>query len=171
LEALSRGFYVAELVHQFTLDEQVNREIYRLATETLEILTNGMNLDLALRRFELELLTHTGYRPELRICASCGGAITPVVNHFSPSAGGVVCPACRASVTALRPLTVNALKVLRLLQTAGPAQAQRLQLSPGLAAEIEGHLHVYIRYLLEREPRSRDFIRVLPEVAAEPVLS
>jgi len=171
LERLTHGLYVAELVHQFTVEQQVNRELYCLAVETLAALARDAALDLALRRFEMELLTLTGYQPQLRACVSCSGAIAPVVNYFSPPAGGVVCPACRVSETVLRPLSVNALKVLRLMQAAHPLQAARLQISAPLAAEIEEHLQLYIRYLLEREPRSREFMRSLRGPATERVLS
>jgi len=171
LERLTRGLYVAELVNQFTVEQQVNRELYHLAAETLAALTRDAALDLALRRFEMDLLTLTGYQPQLRSCVSCAGAIGAVVNYFSPPAGGVVCPSCRASETVLRPLSVNALKVLRLMQTADTSRATRLQLSAPLAAEIEDHLRLYIRYLLEREPRSREFIRSLHGPVVERVLS
>ncbi len=170
LQRLSRGVYIAELVDEFTIDCQPNVSIFALTVDALEVLAGGLTLDLVLRRFELELLSLSGYRPELRACASCGGAIVPVINHFSPSAGGVVCPACRIAEATLRPLSVNALKVLRLLQSS-PSAAQRLQLSPSLAAEIENHLRLYIRYLLEREPRSRDFMRRLTGAGSERVLS
>lgn len=167
LQRLSRALYVSELVDRFTMERQENRALYHLMLETLAQLATGSELDLTLRSFEVQMLTLSGYQPQLRTCAACSGPISPVVNYFSPMAGGVVCAGCRASDTAMRPLTVNALKVLRLLQAGTGGNVARLRLSEGLGGEIEAHLRLYIRHILEREVRSRDFIRSLRADAAD----
>jgi DNA repair protein RecO (recombination protein O) len=176
---LSAAVYLAELVERFSVERQENYPLYHALLEALRGLDAGNSPDLTLRWFEVQLLEHSGFAPQLRACAACHGPIEPVVNSFSPQAGGVVCPNCRGMEAALRPLTVNALKVLRLLQTSGYAAALRLRLPQGLAAELEDHLHRYIRHVLEHELRSREFLRslreledgrVLPPAAGEPVL-
>jgi DNA repair protein RecO (recombination protein O) len=66
-------------------------------------------------------------------------------------------------------LSVNALKVLRLLQRGSFADVARLRLSPDLMAEIELVLRGYVRYVLEQNPRSLQFvdaIRRTPEPLA-----
>jgi DNA repair protein RecO (recombination protein O) len=179
LSRLSAAVYLAELVERFSVERQENYPLYHALLEALRGLDAGNSPDLTLRWFEVQLLEHSGFAPQLRACAACHGPIEPVVNSFSPQAGGVVCPNCRGMEAALRPLTVNALKVLRLLQTSGYAAALRLRLPQGLAAELEDHLHRYIRHVLEHELRSREFLRslreledgrVLPPAAGEPVL-
>jgi DNA repair protein RecO (recombination protein O) len=161
LERLSRALYVAELVDRFTVERLENVAIYRLTLEVLQRLSDESALDAVVRYFELHLLRLSGYQPQLQHCASCRGAISPVLNHFSPTAGGVVCPGCRAIETMLRPLSVNALKVLRLMQTCSLGQATRIRMTAELATEIEGHLRVYIHQLLEHDVRSTEFIRTL----------
>jgi hypothetical protein len=53
---------------------------------------------------------------------------------------------------------VNALKVLRVLQSGSFSEAARVRVPPDLSWEIEGHLREYVRYLLERDVRSAAFI-------------
>jgi DNA repair protein RecO (recombination protein O) len=163
LPRLSRALYVAELVDRFSADRQENEAVYSLLSATLGQLAEAQEPDQTVRYFELQLLALTGFQPQLRSCASCRGPVDAVINSFSPAAGGVICTNCRAFETSLRPLTVNALKVLRLLQDGSGGEARRLRLTPVLAMEIEEHLNRYIQHILEREVRSRAFMRSVRE--------
>jgi DNA repair protein RecO (recombination protein O) len=161
LQRLSRGIYVAELTDRFSAPRVENYLVFRLLTETLQRLAVDDALDLAVRFFEMQLLSHMGYRPQLDRCVTCSGDLTPVVNAFSAPLGGVVCPACRADQVSLWPLSVNALKLLRLLQRGEFTTAARLRLLPELAHELEIILRGYIRFLLETSPRSLVFVDAL----------
>ena len=61
------------------------------------------------------------------------------------------------------PLSLNALKVLRHFQTQNFLEMRRLRLAPPRVSELEDLLHTYLVYLLEREPRSSAFLRVLKQ--------
>lgn len=171
LERLSRAMYAAELVDRFSAERIENYPVYYLLLETLRRLAEREELDLVIRYLELHLLDLSGYRPQLQVCTSCHATLQPTVNYFSPAAGGVVCSGCRLGGASLRPLTVNALKVMRLIQTSLFADVARIRLSSPLLGEIEEHLRLYIRYMLERDVRSRDFIQTvrhtLPDVTSE----
>ncbi len=158
LSRLSRALYAAELVDRFTEERAENFALYRLLLDTLRRLAQRDDLDLVLRYFEMALLGQLGYRPELRQCVVCTTALEATANSWAPSAGGVVCPRCRPGETALRSLSVNALKVLRLLQGDSYADIGRLRVDPDLANEIERHLRYAIHYALERDVRSAAFV-------------
>ena len=170
LQRLSRALYVAELVERFSAERIENYPLYCLLLESLRRLGETDEVDLASRYFELRLLSLTGYQPQLQHCTGCHASLAPAVNYFSPSAGGVLCSACRLTEGSPRPLTLNALKVMRLLQTGSFGAAARVRLTPSLASEIEDHLRLYIRYVLEREINARDFVQTvrhtLPNQAA-----
>jgi DNA repair protein RecO (recombination protein O) len=99
-----------------------------------------------------------GYRPELGECVSCRARLEPVTNYWSVAGGGAMCPRCVPPDVPVRPLSVNALKVLRVLQCGSFSEAARVRVSPELSREIEGHLREYVRYVLERDVRSAAFI-------------
>jgi len=162
LELTAHALYATELVDQFTADNVENRPLFQLLLETMHNLCQGSKSELTLRYFELHLLNAVGYRPQLHHCVSCRSPLKPVVNSFSPSAGGAVCPNCSQSQTLTYPLSVNALKVLRFFQNNDYNTSSRLKMNPELSQELETVMRNYIEYLLEREVKSaawRDSLR------------
>ena len=154
LELSSRALYVIELVNQFTADHIENYRLFQLLLETLENLCQAGDNELVLRYYELHLLNEVGYRPQLQQCVSCRATLQPVINSFSPGAGGVLCPDCSQSQPLTYPLSVNALKVMRLLQSSDYSTVSRLKMDQQLSGEIEMIIRNYIKYLLEREVKS-----------------
>jgi DNA repair protein RecO (recombination protein O) len=160
----SCGLYIAELVNQFTAEHQENEPLFQLTIETLQRLCQENNKELTLRYFELHLLESAGYRPQLRECVACHQALEPVINSFSAAAGGMLCPACSGfSQTFSYPLSVNAQKVLRLLQGDDYASASRVKIDEELARELESVISGYLKHLLEREVKSAAWLESLRE--------
>lgn len=153
----SCAYYVIELVEQFTADHIENNALFKLLLNTLQRLSSGSN-HLSLRYFEMHLLESSGYRPQLQECVICHTALTPVANYFCAIAGGIVCPACRHTQPSAYQLSVDAQKVLKLLQRGDYDTASRLRTSPELSFELEQVMRHYIRYLLEREVKSINWL-------------
>jgi DNA repair protein RecO (recombination protein O) len=166
LERLSRGLYCAELVDRLTPERSEGNPIFRLLAETLGHLNSMADFELAPRRFELRLLGELGYQPSLGECANCGSRLEPVTNYWSADAGGAVCPRCADDSLRLAPLSLNALKLLRLLQRNAFEDVSRVRVSGQLATELETCLGDYVRYVLEREVRSARFVETLRQTPA-----
>jgi DNA repair protein RecO (recombination protein O) len=160
----SCALYAAELVDRFTEERIENYPVYRLLLNTITNITQEEDVNILLRHFEMQLLGHLGYKPELKMCIHCKKALEPVENYFSSSDGGTLCPTCRFAEPAVRPLSLNALKVLRLLQQSGYEQANRVKLNEGLTKELEYVMRSYITYILEREVKS---VRFMDELRRE----
>ncbi|MBE9501425.1 MAG: DNA repair protein RecO [Chloroflexi bacterium] len=152
------ALYAAELVDQFTAEHVENRPLYKLLLNTLLWLCEAQDVELTLRYFELKLLTHLGYKPQLHQCVGCNTPIEPTTNFFSSSDGGVLCPQCQGKEPLARPISVNALKVMRFLEKNEYPAASKLKLDAELSRELEQLMRHYIRYLLEREVRSVEFL-------------
>ena len=161
LELTSHALYAIELVDQFTAAHIENYPLFQLLLETLEQLCQANDNELILRYFELHLLNEVGYRPQLQRCVSCQAMLEPTNNSFCPTAGGVLCPNCRQSQPLTYSLSVNALKVLRLLQGSNYSTVSRLKINPELSRELEGVMRTYLRYLLEREVKSAAWLDTL----------
>ena len=170
LRLASYGLYATELVNQFTADHIENYPLFQLLLETMHRLCQSSNNELTLRYFELQLLNEVGYRPQLQQCVSCHLPLEPTTNSFSPSAGGVLCPNCSQSQPLAYPLSVNGLKVLRLLQSSDYSTAEKLKMNPELAGELEGLMRNYLKYLLEREIKSAAWLDSLKEQTKETAL-
>jgi DNA repair protein RecO (recombination protein O) len=166
LERLSRGLYCAELVERLTPERSEGNPVFRLLAEALAYLDTAAEYEMAPRRFELRLLAELGYRPSLAECAVCGRRLEPEDNFWSVDAGGAVCPSCADDSLRLAPLSLNALKMLRLMQRASFEEVARVRVSGALAAELEASLGDYVRYILEREIRSARFVETLRQVPA-----
>jgi DNA repair protein RecO (recombination protein O) len=159
----SCGLYVVELVHQFTAEHQENQELFQLTLDTLHHLCHDENKELVLRFFELHLLECAGYRPQLKECVICHKTLEQNINYFSPAAGGLLCPACNLNQPFSYPLSVNAQKLLRLLQDEDYESATRVKLDSALAREIENVISGYFKYLLEREVKSATWLDTMRE--------
>ena len=151
----SCALYAAELVDQFAPENVENYPLFQLLLETMQQLCRASDKGLVLRYFELQLLNEVGYRPQLEQCVSCGSPLPSVGSgSFSPGAGGMLCVNCSRSQPLTYPVTLDALKALRLLQNGGYDAAGRLGMNPELSRGLEGIIRRYIKHLLEREIRS-----------------
>jgi DNA repair protein RecO (recombination protein O) len=159
----SCGLYIIELVNQFTADDVENLTLFQLLEATLGHLCCTSNRDLTLRYFELHLLDEAGYRPQLHQCVSCQKTLAPEVNYFSPGSGGMLCPECAANHPSSQPVSVNAQKILRLLQNSDYSTVERLKIDAVLSRELEGVMSDYLRHLLERDVKSAAWLDTLRE--------
>jgi DNA repair protein RecO (recombination protein O) len=163
LQRISKAIYVAELVDGFTIDNSANYELYLLLVNSLSWLESTDNTDLLLRYFELHLLEVSGYRPELVNCVECNTRLEPGDHLFSGSSGGMLCPECRVnSEESLIPVSLNAMKVLRFLQRETSfANVNEFNAPPHILAVLERLNRVYIRYLVERDLKSAEFMNLV----------
>jgi DNA repair protein RecO (recombination protein O) len=161
LERLSRALYAAELIDRFVPERTHSFPTYRLLVDTLRRLSEAEDQDQVLRYFEMRLIDQCGFRPELEVCSSCGSPLVPEENHFAPLSGGVVCRSCVSALPDSRPLSLNALKVLRLLQRQSYNDVARVRMDGALAHEVERHLRSFIVSVLERDVNAMSFIERL----------
>ena len=163
LELISYALYITELVNQFTADYIENYPLFCLLLETIGQLNQGGNNELVLRYFEIHLLNEVGYQPQLQQCVLCRLPLKPISNSFCPSAGGMLCPGCTKSQPFSYPLSVNGLKVLRLLQDSDYNTIGRLKINQELSYELEGIMRKYIKYLLDKEVKSSAWLDTLKQ--------
>jgi DNA repair protein RecO (recombination protein O) len=158
LPTLAKGLYVAELVDGFGPESTANSSMYDLAVETLRAVSQNPTWDLALRYFELHLLRVSGFMPELFQCVECRTPLAPDSHRFSPNAGGTLCLGCAPPGVQVRPLSLRALKVLRLLHHSRVAELPHLQIDGALGQELKSLLSSTIAYWLDKEIRSNSFL-------------
>lgn len=165
LQAIARGFYVAELVDGFGSEAHQNLPLYDLALATLgRVGEENPHPELVLRSFELGLLRASGFMPELYRCVECGEDLVPDRHRFSVDLGGVLCLECRPPGAHIRPLTLRALKVLRLLDRTPLTEVPPLQIDEALARELKTLLGFAVEYWLDKRIMSQS---VLDQVAME----
>ena len=155
----ARGLYVAELVDAFSALSAANPELFDLAVETLETIGGNPSADLPLRYFDLQLLALSGFLPELYNCVECGEELEPERHRFAVGAGGTLCPDCGPPDVIVRPLSLPALKVLRLLhRTESVGRLPELNMPPEIGREVHGLLTATLQYWMDRQLRSQAFL-------------
>ncbi len=176
LRHMTCGFYLAELADRFLEDDGQHTDVYNLLLLALRTLdadaaqvkqasgkgetdTPYDRTQLLLRYFEIYLLSFIGYEPNLRTCASCSAELRPQENGFNPKLGGALCPDCSHLWSSA--LSMNALKVLRLLQRTEWNAVPRFHLDTRLHSEIEATMHSLLRFHLERDLKSWSFLDML----------
>ena len=169
LTAITKGIYLAELVDGFGAEASANPELFQLMIDTLRAVQADPASDLPLRAFEFHLLQVSGLRPELYHCVECRQELEPDAHRFSPNVGGTLCLECAPDDAHLRPLSLRALKVLRLFDRSSIAEACRLSVDDSLAEELKSLLLATVGYWLGKEIRSNSFLErlhkeSLPEV-------
>ncbi len=172
------GFYLVELVDRFIEDDAEHLDVYRLLLQALRILdadalaiqqhkTHSIpnialkfdRTQLLLHYFEIYLLSFIGYEPVLHHCAHCKAVLLPRKNGFNPSLGGALCPDCSHLWT--QALSMNALKILRLLQRTEWALLPHFRFEAHLRTEVETAMHSLLRFHLERDLKSWSFLEML----------
>jgi DNA repair protein RecO (recombination protein O) len=168
LDRITYAHYVVELLDRFATEGEANPALFDLMIETLQRLCEADDLPLTARFYELRLLAMEGYQPQFFQCLNCGDTIQPVTNYVDPEHGGILCPRCGEGLIGrpglpqqVRPVSVNALKVLRYLQTHDYDACRRLRLKTDTQRDTEAIMLHYITYILERNLKSVDFIRHL----------
>lgn len=160
----SHASYVVELLDRFTYEDGAESpSTFRLLTETLARLASKVDPWLVVRYYEMRLLDHLGFRPQLLECTNCRREIKAEDQFFSFSAGGVICPRCGQGLRNLHDISVEALKYLRHFQRSSYAEATRARASQDVQQEIETLMQGYFTYLLERELNTPGFLKKIRE--------
>ena len=146
--SLERAGEAADAVLRLLDAGEPNRPAYNLLCHELGLLDRepeAASRSQALA-FRMKLLLAAGFAPELAACAACGERTE--LSAFSPSAGGVVCPACEAGSFPLsrdaHAFMVDAL-ARPLSETSEAPEAALAQVDRALVETLEHHAHVRLR--------------------------
>jgi DNA repair protein RecO (recombination protein O) len=154
----SYGLYTAELINQFNPRNSANQPMFELLIETLCRLSQAQNSEMTLRYFEMRLLDHSGYRPQLHECVACRTDLKAEATAFCSAAGGTLCPNCQYEQPSSFLISIDALKVLRFMQENNFEKVSRLKISTELAGELKNLTAGYLRYILEKEVKSATWL-------------
>jgi DNA repair protein RecO (recombination protein O) len=168
LDALGHASHMAELMNRLTEDRQEQEAAFDLLAQSLRLLCDGLDPSIVTRHYELALTKLLGYRPELYSCVGCQRKIEQEPNALSPRLGGLLCQNCLGLDAGARMLSVNAQKLLRVLDRDGLAAALRLRLNDDLKHEVEFALGPYLRHIAERDLTSLQIWRQLRDFQPAP---
>ena len=167
LELQASAYYILELVDEFTEFLNPDEKIYNLLKKTLEkinlIRQNSYSLKIFLRFFEIKFLKYLGFQPELNCCAVCQKKIKPQKNYLSGQLGGIICPVCQKNDKKAKPISTEAIKVLKFFNQSSFTLAEKLKIEKKLEKELENLNIYFLEFILEKEIKSKDFLSEILE--------
>ncbi len=158
LDKTVRASCVLELAERFSLENVENVQLFQLTLNTLRRFAVFEETFPTQRFFDLQLLSVTGYKPQLFECVRCGKKIMPEDQYFHFELGGVLCPDCGEGTHGARPITMRTLKYLRYYLTHPFEKAAEAGWPQEIRMESENILTGYESYLLERKTNSQKFL-------------
>ena len=161
--AIAIAGYLAELVDALVPENERHEAVYDLLFAAYRLIDEGHDERTVSHVTELGLMRVLGYRPELSRCVVCERDIEPVVNGFSVE-GGVLCPDCLRVRPEAVPISVNALKILRMIDRGDVQRVLALRVPTDTMQEVADHLARYIARQVGRDSAAR---RVLGELRLE----
>lgn len=161
LRKLIRATYLCELLDRLTgeRDDASSEALFDLMLGALQLLGRAQTYpDAVVHSFELHLLGVQGYAPSTDRCVLCGRAAVSQGAGFSASLGGVVCAADRGRAPDSGAISPDSLAALDLLQNGDASTILQFRPSPTVAAELARALRWYIRYRIDSNLKSGDFL-------------
>ena len=161
LSRLSFALYVCELADSFAPEDMAGPRLFRLVETTLDALGGAPDPWLLARWFETRLLDVSGFMPQLDVCAECAAELQPRDHLLDLSAGGALCPNCRAlGIGKKLHVSESAMRVLKHLRRSRRSEDLGTPtIREPLRREVEAVLSRYISAITEREIKSAAFTR------------
>lgn len=160
LQRTAYACLVAEVADKVLEERHPVDDVFQLVVATLESLNRPERSARAESAwFLMRILDLLGYQPQLVDCAGCNQPLPEAAAWFSPLLGGILCRRCGANEQAGSPVSVNGLKILRLMAAGDAELYGRVRLATGLLQEVEAVLESQLEYHLDRRLNSLDFIR------------
>jgi DNA repair protein RecO (recombination protein O) len=158
LPRMSAAARMANLVASVTGEGDAHPSIFRTLLNGLHVLQSGHDPTLTALLFQIRLLGETGFRPQTDHCAVCGHG-RAASRHFSPLAGGLVCPSCaRRDRDRCLPLSAGSLAFLRQALRWAPEAVTRLKASGQIRDELEAAVESYVTIVAGKRLPPADFL-------------
>lgn len=161
LQKLARGAYLCELLDRTTQhhDDLMSSQLLDLTLDSLRQLENADTyLDGTVHSYELRLMDLQGYAPVLMECAVCGKVDLGSSPGFSPVMGGVLCKEDRQRAEDCQQISFETVVLMQQLFYSESSDWPNAAPVKRVAVEIDRALRWYIRYRIDRDIKSREFL-------------
>lgn len=159
LESTATAWYLAELAERAVEERAFAYPVYALLRRAYQLLDDGMAPSRVARWFEFGLADALGMRPEVDRCVECDRALEEGDQfRWVPTLGGTLCSRHLPPPAEQMTLSLAALKLLRAYWRLDIEAIAGLRQPAEVESQVESALRLFIRNVLEREPRSAAFL-------------
>ncbi len=163
LRKTATAYFLTELVDKLVGEKEKQPAIFWQLKKALEKMdsTKPVNLELLADWLVANTLSNLGYHPEIKICQGCHNQVKAKSgkNYFSPRSGGTLCSDCVDQDNQARLISLENLKVLKLLLDYDLDIIDKI--SPKNGRELSQILEQYLEFITERKINSSQFLKHL----------
>ncbi|MDR4507827.1 MAG: DNA repair protein RecO [Candidatus Brocadiaceae bacterium] len=154
-----RASYVAELVSEFTEENEPNSQLFDIFLNTLAGISEDSDATIRLLVFEIKMLKNLGYLPEWRHCVCCKNEIRFIAEvYFNAKEGGALCNICRGKFRDGISVSVHSMVVAAQLSEIKVQKLERVKIQLSICIEIEKMLRYHIISILNKKLNSWKYI-------------
>ena len=147
-EKLPIAYGISEVLDSLIKGQEPDEKIWHLLNETFNKLNNSQlptaNYQLLYYYFLWNLLSISGYQPELYNCSLCEKNLLPEKLYFNPKEGGIICHDCFKKVKLVEEVKPDVVKILRIILEKNWATLSKLKIEgkylKGLASVSKDYL-------------------------------
>lgn len=164
LKRVAVASYLAELVSRLTPDGQASRRYPLLLREAYKALNGGHDYALVGSYYEWQAIQASGWEPQVGSCVHCHARLYPQGLVFSFALGGVLCKQCADRDREAVKVSPEVVKLLRCYSGLSFSDITGLLVSTKVRKATTRLTDMVVRHTLEREPRTKAFMRHLETV-------
>ena len=144
LAVMTAAARMVKIVESITADRDPNHQMYWALVQSLEMLDPHSDLPLTALLFQIHVLGHTGFNPQIGQCTECGKRILEDPLWFSPRLGGIVCIGCgRNGIGQMIPLSKGSAAFMEQARRLPLACLPRLRAAGKVRMEVTTAIESY----------------------------
>jgi DNA repair protein RecO (recombination protein O) len=155
LQCFLRVTELVELTLNFIPERDASRKAYSLFINTLRAMENGSDTPLLSLYYKVKLLEASGYLPRLNYCGRCGKKS----ESFYLSHGAVLCEDCSRDSGTSYGLSPGVVRFYSNLLEWDFTKIGRIKPSEALLSGLSRIIDEHVRYITDKEPRTKAFHR------------
>jgi DNA repair protein RecO (recombination protein O) len=153
LERVPIAYRISEVLDNLIKGQEPDEKIWKLLYGTLQKF-NTLNLapktyNLIYYYFLWNLLSISGYRPEIYNCSLCQKKLLPEKLYFDPKEGGVICQNCFRETKSGEDIEPEVIKILRVILEKKWQTLSKLKIEPNYLKSLNSISESYLSHTLE----------------------
>lgn len=158
LEKTVYADYFLELVDFVTIEGDVNKDIYQLLLNSLNLLSKPVSSKRVARVFEIKLMDISGFMPEFKECTDCEKIVQNDA-RFSLRLGGLLCGDCEKKDRAAIKISKGTINFIEHVRKSPYERISRIKVSQNVGKELEGFLRRFVDYHIQRSLKTVEFLK------------
>ena len=152
-------YYFSEILVKILEEDIRHKNTFNFFLSILENLRAGdIDEEILMIYFELGILSHLGFKPDLLSCVGCRDEISGHKFYFSQEKGGILCETCGGSDFFSSDLSFNAVKLIRIIISKDLDFIKKIRLEKSLIGEVKNISRFFLEHILGRELKSKKFL-------------